>query len=171
MKKNLLVQKWYGFAGLDVQNSRRGTRGQLVASLASFSCWKDWTGCSLLQVILAWMITKHVLSSAACVAVRLCGYSAEAMSVNMELTICHTSSVFCEQSICLAFIWGESTREPQRGTAGPRYGAHFLHQLAQLPYCHHLSWCWEHTITCSLCCLMPFSISYCLVLHLWPWSL
>lgn len=125
----------------------------------------DWTGCSLLQVILAWIMTKHVLSSAACMAVRLCDYLAQVIAANMGLTFCHTDLVFCEQSTCLAFIWGKSTRYPQRGRARARDGAYFL-QLVQLLYCAHLSECWEHITTCFSCCLMPFSITYCLGLHL-----
>lgn len=68
------MQKWFSFAPADVQNSRRGSRGELVAGLTHLSCWKDW------------MMMKHVPSSAA---------SAEVMAANMGLTTCHTAFVFC----------------------------------------------------------------------------
>lgn len=72
------------------------------------------------QVILTWMMMKHVLSSASCVAVRLGGYSAEVMSANMGLTTCHTSLCFVNKA--LAWLVSEDNQLGDHRQEAPEPG-------------------------------------------------
>ena len=101
---------------------------------------------------------------------RLCGYSAEVIAANMGLTICHTAFVFCvlwTKHLPGFYLGRISQVTTERKSQSQRWSPF----PSSLDPCCHLSGCWQHTTTCFPCCLMPFWISYCLVLYLWSWIL